>query len=71
MKSPKAVTLYLLLLLCTLGLTGCGKKADESKPISEVKAEAEKMDVEQLRSMAIKYKDAIVAKTTDMEKIAA
>ncbi|MBC8481824.1 MAG: hypothetical protein H8D47_04080 [Planctomycetes bacterium] len=51
--------------------SGCGKRADETKPISEVKAEAEKMSVTELQSMALKYKNAITAKKNDLEKSAA
>ena len=58
------------LVLCSLVLLGCGKKADESKPISDVKAEAEQMDVGELRAMAMKYKDAIVAKGPEIKKLA-
>jgi hypothetical protein len=46
-------------------------KADESKPVSEVKTEAEKMDTGQLRAMAVTYKEAIVAKKGELEKLAA
>ena len=53
-----------------MALVGCGKKADESKPLNEVKAEAEKMSVEKLRSMALTYKDAIMAKKGEVEKVA-
>jgi uncharacterized lipoprotein YehR (DUF1307 family) len=69
MKTLRKITSYCLLVLCLLALTGCGKEADESKPLSEVKAEAEKMDLENLRSIAIKYKDAITAKKGDVEKL--
>lgn len=51
-----------LLVVC-----GCGKKADTTKPIPEVKAEAEKMDVAQLRSIAMTYKDAIAAKAEQIK----
>ena len=71
MKTVKDAKFYLLLLLCSLVLLGCSQKADEDKPISEVKAEAEKMDAGQLRSMALQYKEAIVAKTGEVEKLAA
>ena len=71
MKHPTIVTLSVLLLFCTVGLFGCGKKADETKPISEVKAEAEKMDLAKLTSMAETYKDAITAKKADLEKLVA
>jgi alanyl-tRNA synthetase len=68
----KNVTFYWLLVLWAFTIVGCGgKKADETKPISEVKTEAEKMDAGQLRSMAMTYKEAIVAKTDEVEKIAA
>ena len=69
MKDIRNITLYCLLALCSLALTGCGKKADENKPISEVKAEAEEMSVEKLRSMALTYKDAIMAKKSEVEKV--
>jgi hypothetical protein len=51
-------------------LCGCGKKADENKPIGEVKAEAEKMSIEKLRSMAMTYKDAITAQKDEVGKLA-
>jgi len=68
MKTVRKIILWCLLAVCLLAVTGCGKKADENKPISEVKAEAEKMDVEKLRAMAMKYKDAIMAKKGEVEK---
>jgi len=69
MKTAKTITFYFLVVLCSLALFGCGKKADESKPVSEVKAEAEKMSVKKLRSTAMKYKDAIMAKKGEVEKV--
>jgi len=71
MKNLRNVTFYCLLALCALAVLGCGKKADENKPISEVKAEAGKMSLDELRSMAMKYKKAITAKQADVEKLAA
>ena len=71
MKTVKLITFYCSLTLCAFALLGCGKKADESKPVSEVKAEAEKMSAEKLRDMALAYKDAIEAKKGDVEKITA
>ena len=61
---------YCLLVLCILAVAGCGKKADENKPLSEVTAEAEKMNADQLRAMAVKYKEAITAKKEEIEKVA-
>ena len=69
MKAVRNVTFYCLLAWCLLVLVGCGKKADESKPLSEVKAEAEKMDVAKLRSMAMEYKNAIMAKRVEIDKV--
>jgi hypothetical protein len=69
MKEAKYI-LFCALVLCALVLFGCGKKADESKPISEVEAEAEQMDVGELRAMAMKYKDAIAAKEPEIKKLA-
>ena len=69
MRTVRNIT-FCLLVLCFLALVGCGKKADESKPRNEVKAEAEKMSVEKLRSMALMYKDAIMAKKDEVEKVA-
>ena len=67
MKTVRNVT-FCLLVVCFLVLVGCGKKADESKPLGEVKAEAEKLSAEKLRSMALTYKDAITAKKGEVEK---
>ena len=65
---------YTMLLACTLLImVGCGSKSgsgvDETKPISEVKAEAETMSVEQLKEIALKYKKAIEAKQPEIDKI--
>jgi uncharacterized coiled-coil DUF342 family protein len=68
MKEAKYI-LFCALVLCSLVLFGCGKKADESKPIGEVKAEAEQMDLKQLKAMATKYKEAILAKQPEIKKL--
>ena len=68
MKEAKNI-LCCALVLCSLVLFGCGKKADESRPISEVKAEAEQMDVDELKAMAMKYKKAILAKEPEIRKL--
>ncbi|MHC4638217.1 MAG: hypothetical protein ACYTBV_12070 [Planctomycetota bacterium] len=70
MNITKNTVLCCLLVLFSLALCGCGKKADEKKPVSEVKAEAEKMSVEELRSMAMAYKETITAKIDEVEKLA-
>ena len=64
------------LLVCMLLFPGCSKKSgsvpkdvDENKPIAEIKAEAEKLDVEQLRAIAKKYKDALLARQDDIKRM--
>ena len=44
---------------------------DATKPISEVQAQAEGMSVESLKATALKYKDAILGKQTDLDKLTA
>jgi hypothetical protein len=65
------IGVFCLLSLCLLAAHGCGKKADEARPISEVKAEADKMSVPDLQAWAKTYRDAIVAKKAEVEKVAA
>jgi len=71
MKATKNIIFYSLLVAGLVVAVGCGKKADENKPISQVKAEAEQMNTDQLRAAAMDYKKAIVAKEGDVEKLAA
>ncbi len=71
MRTAKKTALYFLLLLCSLVLLGCSQKNDENKSISEIKAEVEKMDINQLRSMAMKYKEDLAAKESEIEKLLA
>jgi chromosome segregation ATPase len=71
--------LTLLALLAALG--GCkkaeqpasssGAAVSETTPIAELKAAAESMDVEKLKSMAMQYKSAIEAKTKQLEEMTA
>jgi len=53
--------------------TGAGTAAvsvDVQKPVPEVQAQADTMSVENLRAMALKYKEAIVAKQAEIQKLA-
>jgi uncharacterized coiled-coil DUF342 family protein len=50
-------------------ILGCDKKADENKPLDEVKAEAAEMAVEDLREMALEYKETIYANLEEIGKI--
>jgi len=65
------VNIWCLSLLVLFIALGCSKEADETKPVSEVKAEAEQMNTNDLRSMAMKYKDSITAKTGELERLTA
>ena len=71
MKTKVNIVLCCLLAACSLAVLGCSEKADESKPISEVKAEAEKMSAEDLQAAAKEYMNAATAKTGELEKLAA
>ncbi len=71
MKDVRNAVLCCLIALCLFAILGCGKKADENKPISEVKAEAEKMDTDGLRAMAMVYQKSIAAKNSEVEKLTA
>ena len=71
MKNVRNSVLCCLIALCLFAILGCGKKADENKPISEVKAEAEKLDTDGLRAMAMVYQKAIAAKNGEVEKLSA
>jgi len=76
MKIARNVVLCLL-TGCVLSLSGCGKKtgqpakADETKPLSEVKAEAEGMDVKKLKAMTLAYQDAIMVKKGEADRLMA
>jgi hypothetical protein len=80
MKAVKSITLLCLLVLCSLAIAGCShkketvvptdQKTDENKAISQVKAEAEKMDAGQLRAAALKCKEAVEAKSAEVDKLA-
>ena len=70
MDALRKIVLCFVILVCSVAVVGCGKKSDENKPISEVKAEAETMNADQLRSIAMTYKDAILARKGEMKKVA-
>lgn len=69
----RAFLAVLLIVSVLLGFSGCkgGSTVDETRPVAEVKAETETMDVQQLRDIAAKYKDAILAKQGEVAKITA
>lgn len=67
--------MMLVLSLGVLLLNGCSDKGgagkvDETKPLDQVKADAAKMSTDDLRAQALAYKDAILAKQQDVQKLA-
>lgn len=69
-QEMKKQILYILAVALALVIVGgCGKKADENKPMPEVRSEAEQMGTSQLRATAMKYKEAIAAKRAEVEKL--
>jgi hypothetical protein len=66
-----AVALLGALAVLQAGCGGGGGSVDENKPVSEVKAEAKKMDADDLRAMAEKYKQAVLAYKDDLEALEA
>ena len=71
MRVARYVCVVCMIALGVLAVTGCGKGADEDKPLSEVRAEADTMSVDALKAAALKYKKAIAAKEAEVEKSAA
>jgi len=74
MNTAVRIGLCLLISGFLLSVAGCSKKtgsASETIPVADVQAEAGKMNVEQLKAKAMDYKNAIVAKKADIEKLAA
>jgi Skp family chaperone for outer membrane proteins len=60
--------LYITLLSCAAALSACSK-ADTNKPIDQVRAEAETMNVSQLESAAKDYAGEIAEKQKEAENI--
>ena len=71
MKTRKTIVFYGMLVFCSMLLLACSKKADENKPAGQAKSEAEQMTAAELRSMALEYKDAILAKKDELVGITA
>jgi len=67
MKTIIFKTSLVVMMAALLTVCGCGKNADTTTPIDQVKAAAEKMDVAKLRDMAMTYKDAITAKAEEIK----
>ncbi|MHC4124214.1 MAG: hypothetical protein ACYSSI_11620, partial [Planctomycetota bacterium] len=77
MRMAKGMCVGMLVVLCVLGLWGCGKseegiieiEVNESRPLSEIKNEAKKMNVEQLKEAAVVYKKAVAAKAQEGKEL--
>lgn len=70
MNTVIRIGLCILIAGCLFGSASCSKKADTNKSIADIQAEASKMNVEQLKAKAMEYKNAIVAKKAEIEKVA-
>jgi len=65
----KRFNLAVIVGMCALiGFGGCAKKVDENKPLDQVREEAAKMGVDDLRAMAEKYKAAIEDKAVALKE---
>jgi len=55
----------------TPAAAGTAAAVDAEKPVAEIQTEAQTMTVENLKATALKYKEAILAKQADIEKLTA
>jgi hypothetical protein len=81
MKRTPVVVLALAVMVSLLIVSGCGSKNEsssgsslktanlETRPIADVKAEADKMNEKQLRDAAGQYKKALAAKEAEVTKM--
>ena len=65
----KAWLVSLTLLVAVALVSGCSSGPSEDKPLSEVRAEAKKLDVSQLQAKVDQYRKAIEAKEPEIEKL--
>ncbi len=60
----------MIVLALLLALVGCGGKGpDTSKPVAEVKQDAQRMTVDDLHAKAAEYQKAIAAKMAELEPL--
>lgn len=69
MNTFKSFVCFAVLAAGLIWIPGCGSAADENKPMADVKSEAQSMDADDLRSMAMSYKEAIEKKISEMDGI--
>jgi endonuclease I len=70
-KAPSAKTATPAPAPAAPGATAQAAAVDTEKPVSEVQAQAQTMSVDSLRATALKYKDVIVAKQAELQKLTA
>jgi chromosome segregation ATPase len=71
MKRQQFLTMVWVMLGLALVMGGCnGDGADEQKPIGDVQAEVDKLDVDQLRAKAQDYQKQILSKQEEVTKLA-
>jgi len=64
--------IYLLIvfsLVIGVGLTGCSKKTDINKPVTDIEGEVQNMNLSQLQSNAQAYAKEIQSKQGDVEQV--
>lgn len=66
----KWMSVFFCGVLAIAFVSGCAKKADTNKPVEQIKAEVEKMSVSDLESNAKAYANEIIAKKSEIEKVA-
>lgn len=65
----KKWSLFLVLPVAAMLVAGCGSKPDSSKPIDQVRQEAEKMNLSQLEKTAQSYAKEIQKQAAGMEQV--
>ena len=77
MKRIAGLTLVVMVVCMMIGLVGCKETSpgvyeiDTNKPVAEIKAAVEKMDVEQIKEVAAKYTEALQDKKVDVDALVA
>lgn len=66
----KWMSVFFCGMLAVAFVSGCAKKADTNKPVEQIKAEVEKMSISDLESNAKAYANEIIAKKSEIEKVA-
>lgn len=71
MRTYVNIATHLLFALILISFFGCGKKADQTSPASQAKAEAQKLNVKQLRDKALSVRKVLLEKKAEVEQLAA